>query len=75
LTNCNKGTSGTGTLAWTNVTTAGVAAGPSCNGWTSIASGFMGTVGKIDSLGADWTNSGAVPCNTPASHFCFQVLR
>ncbi|WP_139559669.1 hypothetical protein [Methylotetracoccus oryzae] len=64
-----------GTLAWTNVTTAGVAAGPSCNDWTTISAGVTGTVGKIDSLGADWTDSGAVPCNTLASYYCLQVLR
>jgi hypothetical protein len=64
-----------GTLAWTNVTTAGTAAGPSCNDWTTIAPGVTRTVGKIDSVGADWTNSGAVPCNTLASYYCLQQLR
>ena len=62
-----------GTLVWTGTNADGTRSGQECSNWTTILSGYYGSMGQVGNLNSFWSNF--IPhnyCDSSARLYCFQ---
>jgi hypothetical protein len=59
---------------WTGTLADGVAAGNTCQGWTSVGEFEFGVIGATDAVDSNWTGTNAFSFVCAASEpiYCFQ---
>jgi hypothetical protein len=70
--NGSQGAGIEGDRAWTGTSASGVATANHCDGWTTISSAFIGTVGTNGGNTGNWTAADLLLCQYQARLYCIE---